>query len=1402
MFINSAQRFVRSTNRRAFGVWVGLIIASCLSGSVMADPLGAGSGAIYRLNPASYFENGCYPPCLCPIMHLDDVRGAMKLIHTGHDGVADSYRVADVNWFLQGTDGPQRVVGAGVYRIGSPDATGLLQHRLELDLSINGDPEAHFDSGWVPVSQSGGLNISVSMNGMYCLDTVFHIDASEVPAASIIRYALLDGSTFQRGCWDPCDCLLGPELPMVGTFGLVPLSNDATQGDFAVVEIDWHVLTNNVADSIPIKGAGKYRVEPDIQRQEMGVTLIVGGEARTHYQSGNTVAGVPFPLIDIVVSINALVCFDTALHIVAHPVSVDLCGGIAGIPCDEGAFCKLPVGACSCDHFGICQPIPGACPTIVDPVCGCDGVTYPNECEADRASANIRHRGPCAQLCDSNADCPNANQFCKRPIGACDEPTNAPGVCTDIPAACPEVYDPVCGCDGKTYDNECFADASGVSLLHHGPCQPIGVCCLDIDDGPIAYDTCLALDADSCEEMGGLFGGFNDGCTAVEACCFNDSNVPGASALCVDLHAFCCIASGGQPQGPGTTCQPVPQMCGGFAGLTCPDGYLCADDPNDNCDPNSGGADCPGLCVPGNDFCGGIAQIPCPGGFLCVDDPTDNCDPNAGGADCSGVCVPEPPCGVTFCGGLHGDTCGDNEFCKFPIGVCIDWADASGICTPIPDGCPDVWDPVCGCDGQTYGNECEADAAGVSVLHAGPCNVCRVSPDGSTCEPTDCSAIPEERCTPGVIHLDISTGALTVDECDCIDFNLCHLEFGDASPFAVGGCPNGGTCEIVAADTDNDGIDDTFRAECRRIGACCTDVGGSPLPVPICTDEVPAHQCPSGFFKGHDSTCAPQACCMPTSAGDPNSDGCIDVDPFCCVRFGGEPQGPDTSCDGSTGTAVPCKQICGGLLGIPCDDPDEFCKTRPGECCRDFFGVCTPFPPGCPDVWDPVCGCDGITYSNECDADAAGVSVDHFGACDVSCSTDSECPQPDQFCKFPTGSCGPLGIPNGVCRTKPAACPLIYDPVCGCDDQTYANECHADMAGISVAHEGTCEPPPCVATRRFANTDLSFCPGELLRVVIELDPPASATALALEDLPPAGWDVSQVSDGGFFDDTTGKVKWGPLFAPFPQAVWYELMPTDDSAVVQCFEGTISVDGDNQAICGDRCLDRCCPRMQADLPQPFCPGCPVQDCTQCNADTCANGRISLCELLGYACAWLRGCHDDLSGMTRAAYIWRNGECYCWDELGHNWYPNDCPAPNSGCCSDPPPPVPLIDQEFGADGSGARLAMPRVLLGGDRRGVLTTLAVAVTPPSGTSAYSVEVQVPRGWTVGEVRDGGVWDAAKRTVRWGPVFGDESRTLSFAAQGEVSRLSKRERGLRSKSASFRGTISFDGNNRPIEVE
>jgi len=40
-----------------------------------------------------------------------------------------------------------------------------------------------------------------------------------------------------------------------------------------------------------------------------------------------------------------------------------------------------------------------------------------------------------------------------------------------------------------------------------------------------------------------------------------------------------------------------------------------------------------------------------------------------------------------------------------------------------------------------------------------------------------------------------------------------------------------------------------------------------------------------------------------------------------------------------------------------------------------------PRPTGCDDFVNPVCGCDGVDYSNLCEAHSAGQDVSGFGMC-------------------------------------------------------------------------------------------------------------------------------------------------------------------------------------------------------------------------------------------------------------------------------------------------------------------------------------------------------------------------------------------------------------------------------------
>ena len=75
-----------------------------------------------------------------------------------------------------------------------------------------------------------------------------------------------------------------------------------------------------------------------------------------------------------------------------------------------------------------------------------------------------------------------------------------------------------------------------------------------------------------------------------------------------------------------------------------------------------------------------------------------------------------------MCGGIGGFPCAEEaDYCHMEPGVCVDIADAAGVCKPRPQICTMEYAPVCGCDGQTYSNGCSARSKGVSVAAEGPC---------------------------------------------------------------------------------------------------------------------------------------------------------------------------------------------------------------------------------------------------------------------------------------------------------------------------------------------------------------------------------------------------------------------------------------------------------------------------------------------------------------------------------------------------------------------------------------------------------------------------------------------------------------------------------------------------------
>jgi hypothetical protein len=124
---------------------------------------------------------------------------------------------------------------------------------------------------------------------------------------------------------------------------------------------------------------------------------------------------------------------------------------------------------------------------------------------------------------------------------------------------------------------------------------------------------------------------------------------------------------------------------------------------------------------------------------------------------------------------------------------------------------------------------------------------------------------------------------------------------------------------------------------------------------------------------------------------------------------------------------------CGGFSGGLCTS-NEFCDFGRNTCgVTDEQGTCRQRPTACDDQFAPVCGCDGVVHSNQCDANASGADVDASGSCPVGAG-ELECgfrfcDKATQYCERGVSDIG--GEPDSfVCEQLPSSCGAT--PSCGC----------------------------------------------------------------------------------------------------------------------------------------------------------------------------------------------------------------------------------------------------------------------------------------------------------------------------------------------------------------------------------
>lgn len=710
------------------------------------------------------------------------------------------------------------------------------------------------------------------------------------------------------------------------------------------------------------------------------------------------------------------------------PDCAPLCG--ADETCVEGA-CVECVGDEDCDLGDRCEDkacVERACDPDCDagahcellgdvPTCvddACDPAC--GDCQACVAGDCVL--SDCAETCGEGLSCECVEDVMTCVANDCTEPCGVDEHCAGDKQCQPNVCDPLCG-------ESCYCGA------HEGSAAD---CVCDCDP-PCAEDEfcneelmCEALPCESaqdceegqrCEQGACVETECDPECALGEACTWNEAE---DMADCVEW-----------------ICDPA---CAAYE--------YC-----DEATPGSGETHCLGhLCDP---LCPRAQH--CVAGDTCVDNDCDPmCDTTEFYCDKDQACVAicdcseqpsDPICGEVDAGGGSPFQIFDND-CELD---CADAVPADCASLPVQPVC-DVESYVVGQEAEhSYDNSCFAACAGVPTgdLMPGDCG-CELTctpeelESGQVCS-HDCVTY-DNQCAASCAGVAVQYSYACEEIPSCLTCSPCDLESFLDPVCGTDGNTYVSACDLLTCHPGED-LDIEHHGDC--IDICpCQKPGAADTPV--CASN------PEGSWQTYATTCV--ANCKGEDIYydwicDPDCDPTPEI-PMCAYNYvtsGWEDL--RNSCEFDA-----LELIYDNLYAGEC----VCCGAGPGGCCDMSVAL-------------PVCGVDGVTYSNECAMQCAGVGKANDGECACPSTFDPVCGEStyESGKQYTYGNeCVAKSVyavttyTAGACTVCQNACSGVpSSPVCGLDGVSYPDICHylncngdTIILGIDdTACSGTCPCP-------------------------------------------------------------------------------------------------------------------------------------------------------------------------------------------------------------------------------------------------------------------------------------------------------------------------------------------------------